>query len=140
MNNVRGHETDGLAPEKNSINFVDLLKNNALGLVYNSDELLMVAALLRVFGNPDDSATFKVWFSANLIGGGQVGTDKPNTDSPAAPMDADNNNTDNTTAAPAGTTKKANSSTGEGAQAVAATLVLATSAAAVLFAVKQKNG
>ena len=140
MNNARGHENDGLTPEKNSINFLDLLKNNDLGLVYNQDEILMVTTLLKVFGNPGDSATFKVWFSANPVDSELNTDEQTGTNAAPAPTTADNNNTDKTTAAPATTTtKKTSPSTGESTQAVAATLVLAASAAAVLFAAKQKK-
>ena len=136
MQNARGHADDGVAPEKMSINLLDLLKNNDLGLVYNGDEIVMVATALNVYGNAGDSATFKIWFSATPVDSELNASEQTGTNPAVEPTAADD---DNTTAAPAGTTKKANPSTGEGAQAAVAALVLATSAAAVLFAVKQKK-
>ena len=138
MQNARGHADDGVAPERTSINFLELLKNNDLGLVYNGDEIMMVATALNVYGNTGDSATFKIWFSATPVDSELDAGEQTGTNPASDPTTADDDNTD-TTAAPAGTTKKANPSTGEGAQAAVAALVLATSAAAVLFAVKQKK-
>ncbi len=51
MHIARGHEEDGLAPETNSINFLELLKNNDLGLLHNADEITMVAVAMNVFGD-----------------------------------------------------------------------------------------
>ncbi len=137
MHNLRGHENDGVAPESHSINFLDLLKNDD-NFAYEGDEITMIATVLNIFGNPGDSVTIKLYFSANPIEDEPSGDDEPNTDSPAAPTDADNNNTGNTTAAPAGTTKKANPSTGESSQAVAATLVLAAAALGAVIVSKKK--
>lgn len=136
MHTLRGHENDGVAPESNSINFLELLKNDD-NFAYEGDEITMIATVLNIFGNPGDSVTIKLYFSANPVdqqatGGEQGGNNQP------APTDADDNHTDNTTAAPAGTTKKANPSTGESTQAVAATLVLAAAALGAVIVSKKK--
>lgn len=136
---ARGHETDGLAPEKSSINFLDLLKDNDLGLVYTKDEITMITTALNVFGDTGDSATFKIWFSANPVGEEQNPSDQTNPTPTTAPTTADEP-ADTTAPTANNTTKKNNPSTGEASQAAAAAVVLAVAATGAVVLMKKKNG
>ncbi|MCI8554650.1 MAG: LPXTG cell wall anchor domain-containing protein [Clostridiales bacterium] len=143
MHNARGHADDGLAPEKNSINFLELIKKNDLGLVYSSDEIMMIAVAINVFGDVGDSVTFnKLYFSASPLGDGQQGGN-PTQDGQDDPTQAGTDDTtqapNNTTTAAPTTTKKANPSTGDASQMATAAIVLTVSAAVALFVVKQKK-
>lgn len=51
MHNLRGHADDGVAPETNSINFLELLKNDD-NFAYEGDEITMIAPFSTFSGNP----------------------------------------------------------------------------------------
>ncbi len=94
MQNARGHETDGLAPETGYINFLDLIKNNDLGLIYNADEITMVAVAMNVFGEVGDSVTFeRLYFSASPNGEGGGVTEGTTTTTEATTTTTENTTT-----------------------------------------------
>ena len=150
MQIARGHETDGLAPEKNSINFLDLLKNNDLGLLYNADEITMVAVAMNVFGGVGDSITFnKLYFSASPIGEGNAepaGT-TASTEAPATTTTEPSTTTVPTTTTTAASTTTTTSTapaesdgnTGLIVGIVVAVVVVAAAAVGVVFYLKKKK-
>lgn len=151
MHIARGHEEDGLAPETNSINFLELLKNNDLGLLHNADEITMVAVAMNVFGDAGDSITFKrLYFSASPIGeggAGPVGT-TASTEAPATTTTEPTTTTAPTTTATAASTTttttttasaESGSNTGLIVGIVVAVVVVAAAAVGVVFYLKKKK-
>ena len=139
FHNVRDHATDGVAPQTDSINFLELLKNNDIGLVYTKDEIKMIATVLNVFGDAGDSATIKLYFSANPVDQQQEPSDQTEDGKPATTTTADEP-ADTTAPTANNTTKKNNPSTGEASQAAAAAVVLAVAATGAVVLMKKKNG
>lgn len=138
---AEGHENDGFAPSKGSINLKELI-DSSNGTYYREDDIIpMTALVFDAFGEAGQSITVnKFYFSATPLQQGDNPTQAPGDDSTTkAPDNTTTKSPDATTAAPA-TTKKNNPSTGEASQTVAAAVVLAASAAAALFVVKKKNG
>ena len=140
FHNVRGHETDGVAPQKGSENFLELLKNNDIGLVYTKDEIKMIATVLNVFGDAGDSATIKLYFSANPVDQQQEPSDQTEDDKPATTTTTADEPADTTAPTANTTTKKNNPSTGEASQSAAAAVVLAVAASSAVVLMKKKNG
>ena len=140
FHNVRGHETDGVAPQKGSENFLELLKNNDIGLVYTKDEIKMIATVLNVCGDAGDSATIKLYFSANPVDQQQEPSDQTEDDKPATTTTTADEPADTTAPTANTTTKKNNPSTGEASQAAAAAVVLAVAATGAVVLMKKKNG
>ena len=135
-----GNETDGVAPQKGSENFLELLKNNDIGLVYTKDEIKMIATVLNVFGDAGDSATIKLYFSANPVDQQQEPSDQTEDDKPATTTTTADEPADTTAPTANTTTKKNNPSTGEASQAAAAAVVLAVAATGAVVLMKKKNG
>ncbi len=114
MQNARGHETDGLAPETGYINFLDLIKNNDLGLIYNADEIMMVAVAMNVFGDVGDSVTFeRLYFSASPNGEGGGVTEDTTTTTTEATTATTENTTTTTEATTTTSTTAASTTSGE---------------------------
>lgn len=150
MQNARGHETDGLAPEKSSINFLELLKNNDLGLLYNADEITMVAVAMNVFGDVGDSVTFKrLYFSASPDGeGAEPAGTTASTEAPATTTTEPSTTTSSTTTTTAASTTttttttasaEGGSNTGLVVGIVVAVVVVAAAAVGVVFYLKKKK-
>ena len=149
MHIARGHETDGLAPEKSSINFLELIKENDLGLIHNSDEIMMVAVAMNVFGSAGDSITFnKLYFSASPDGegGAEPAGTTASTEAPATTTTEPTTTTaptTTTTAASTTTTTTASaesgSNTGLVVGIVVAVVVVAAAAVGVVFYLKKKK-
>lgn len=140
MHKARGHEADGLDPEKGSMNFLDMLKNNDLDIVYNGDEIMMIAVAINVFGDVGDSITFnKLYFSASPLGEVQPGgtTKDPDATTDTTPAPTTTTQTDSTTTAPTTTLAPTSSTTAPAVSqnnANSALIVLAIAIAVVLIA------
>ena len=96
------------------LNFLALIKNNDLGLIYTADEIMMVAVAMNVFGDVGDSVTFeRLYFSASPNGEGGGVTEDTTTTTTEATTATTENTTTTTEATTTTSTTAASTTSGE---------------------------